>query len=152
MQYKRAFRESHDNSENVKRFGFKPQSVVDIITRSWGEVTHSSHVDAFQSHPCLENTPLFSFSHPNGQVGAAVEGTCVGVSCGPARPTEERGFPLAVSTKALKIHHRTWAPNQIPKERLNFHADLQKTNLSAACFSLFCVRIYYDTNVSGLQT
>lgn len=79
MQYKRAFTESHDNSENVKRFEFKPQSVVDIITRSWGEVTHSSHIDVFQSHPCLENTPLFSFSYPNGQVGVAVEEMCWGL-------------------------------------------------------------------------
>lgn len=121
MQYKRAFTKSHDNSENVKRFEFKPQSVVVIRIRSWGEVMHSSLVDASQSHPCLGNTPIFSFSHPCGQVGDAV---CAEVSRSPTIPTKHRGCPLAVLTKVSKIHHRTWAPSQIMKEGLSFHVDV----------------------------
>lgn len=92
---KERLQKAHDNSENVKRFDFKPQSVVDILTRSWGEVTHSSHVDTFQSHPRLENAPIFSSPQPHGQVGAAAEAAHAG-----GHAHGEEGCPLAMMTKA----------------------------------------------------
>lgn len=85
---KERLQKAHSNSESVKRFDFKPQSVVDVLTRSWGEVMHSLHVNVFQSHPCLENNPSLSLPHPHGQVGAAVEAH------------GEASCPLAMLTKA----------------------------------------------------
>lgn len=113
---KERLQKAHDNNENVKRFDFKPQSVVDILTRSWGEVTHSSHVDAFQSHPCLENTPIFSSPHPHGQVGAATEAAHAG-----GRAHGEEGCPMAMLTKAPENHRRTQGTKKKnPKRRAEF--------------------------------
>lgn len=94
---KERLQKAHDNSENVKRFDFKPQSVVDVLTKSWGEVVHSWNADSFQFHPFLENIPNFSSSYPHGQVGAAEEAAHLGTMA-----MEKRVVPWARWPKLLR--------------------------------------------------
>ena len=123
---KKHLQKAHDNRENVKRFDFKPRSVVDILTRSWGEVTHSSHVDAFQSRPCLENAPVFSSSHAHSQVGAAAEAAHAGGHA-------HGGCPLAMLTEAPETHHRTWRTKTNPQRSAEFPWGSAKDR-SGGCF------------------
>lgn len=112
---KECLQKAHNNSENVKRFDFKPWSVVDILTRSWGEVMHSSHIDTFQSHPCPENTLIFSCPHPHGQVGAAMEVAHAG-----DHAHGEECCPLAVLIKAPETYHRTRGTKTNPERKAEF--------------------------------
>lgn len=108
---KERLQKARDNSENVKRFDFKPQSMVDILTRSWGEVMHSSHIDNFQSRPCLENTLIFSSPHPHGQLGAAAEAAHAG-----AMPMEKKVGPCPWRRR-LSHDHVDLRPTAEPREQ-----------------------------------
>lgn len=69
---------------------------------------HSSHIDAFQPHPCLKNAPIFSSPHPHGQVGAAAEAAHAS-----SHAHGEERCPLAMLTKAPETHPRTRGTKQI---------------------------------------
>lgn len=139
---KERLQKAHDNSKNVKRFDFKPQSVVDVLTRSWGEVVHSWNAKSFQSHPFLENIPNFSSSYPHGQVGAAEEAAHAG-----DHGHEEQGCPLGTLTKAPEAYHRTQGIKTNTERRSEF-PHRRARDRSGGC-SLF---LYFLCSVSEYIT
>lgn len=145
---KECLQKARDNSEEVKGFHFKPRSVGDVLGKSWGQVMHSSHTEAFQPHPCLENTLIFSCPSPWPGGSCSGGGTCQG-----PLPWGRRRL-LATVTKAPETHSRTRRTKTNPERRAEFPCGCAENGSSDSfhLFSLLCVRIYYDTNLFGLQS
>lgn len=73
---------------------------------------------------------------------------------GPALLLGEDFVPWPCRQKPLRATAEHGEQKQIPKEEMNFHVDVQKMDPVTFfhLFSLLCVRMYYDTNLFGLQS